>query len=138
MAIAIVPYNLYLTAPRNYVKDLVLVCKEDAFDDLMLNASSKDVEKSNKSIFVRSRHAAIRRGYITMYTKLHKDCLQKNLTDYYRQRNAVARIERYWQEYKRRKALSVIKYYILHWAYKPDGMLGRRIIDKLSTRKLEK
>lgn len=133
IAMSIIPYNLYLTTQRNYVKDTVLVCKEDAFDNLVLNATSKDVEKSNKSIFVRSRHAAIRQGYITLYRKLHKDYLLRNITEYYRQRNAVERIERYWQEYKRRKAMNVIRYYVMHWAYKPTGVLGRRIIAKLSS-----
>lgn len=129
----IIPYYLYLTTPQTYTKDIVLACKEDHLGQLVLNASSQDVEKSQKSIFVRGLYAKIRNGYVTLYRKLNKDLLVENLTEYYTRKNAVLRIERYWQQYsKRRQAINVIKPYIVHWAYKPDGVLGKRIIAKLS------
>lgn len=57
-----------------------------------------------------------------------------NETEKYVKNNAASRIQRYWKIYiekKRQNALVVIRPALIHWAYKPDGPLGRRVIESL-------
>ncbi len=121
-------YNLYSTCMSSYTKGPFLVCVEDINGELIENT-----QNSRSSVYGRQLIAhQFLKGYSICYLKLKKSTLVQNLTVLYTQRNAVRRIERYWQKYmKRKRAINVLKPYLMHWAYKPSGVLGRKIISKL-------
>jgi len=48
---------------------------------------------------------------------------------------AASRIARYWRAYsdrKRERALATLRPALMHWAFRPDGPLGRKVIASLN------
>ena len=132
----IVPYHIYIAATSAYCGSLVLVCKENTNEQLALDATEDDIHSSQSKVFIRrGRFTSRFKGRETFYTKIHIDNLEFDYTIDIIHRNAVARIERYWAKYRERRkqhdAINTLKPFILHWAYKPDGVLGRRTIMSL-------
>jgi hypothetical protein len=126
-------FDLYLTTISAYAMPVFLVCKEDDDENMILDDSILETESA---IYGRRQGVKTVRGrvsgYCVVYTKLKKEQLLCNLTMLYKARNAVNRIERYWRRYQeRKKALNTIRPFMMHWAYKPTGVLGRRIIRSL-------
>lgn len=61
-----------------------------------------------------------------------------NVTEKLEREFAASRIARYWKAYnqhKREKALLTLRPAVMHWAYKPTGPLGRRVIESLNATK---
>ena len=57
-----------------------------------------------------------------------------NLTHNHKRINASNRIKRYWKRFIQKKreehALQIIRPFLMHWAYKPTGPLGKMLINK--------
>jgi hypothetical protein len=61
-----------------------------------------------------------------------------DVTEHLQRQYASSRIARYWRAYcekKRERALMTIRPVLVHWAYRPNGPLGRRIIASLECSK---
>jgi hypothetical protein len=67
-------------------------------------------------------------GYIDL------ENVRDNVTDNIKKRNAASRIQRYWRHYQdKKKAINILRPVLIHWAYKPDGPLGKKIILSLTS-----
>jgi hypothetical protein len=129
----IIPNHIYITTHSAYASRYVLLCKEDSFGRLCWDAN---IEASSNKVFGRRKHTMSQfRGQKVVYGKIHLDILEYDYTYYLTQKCAVQKIECYWiryrQNFMRRKAINILKIYIMHWAYKPNGVLAKRVIQSL-------
>ena len=132
----VIPYHIYIAKPSAYANRYVLVCKEDSKGDLCFDVDTNSVMASTNKVFGRRYYSMMMfRGQRLMYGKINIDNLDYDLTNHVTRESAVKRIERYWTKYRenflKRKAIKTLKPFILHWAYKPDGVLGKRVIQSL-------
>lgn len=135
----IVPYHIYIIQPSAYAASYVLICKEQNEGNLCLDVDMNAVKASTNKVFGRRKHSMMMlRGQRIMYGKINIDNLEYDLTNHIIHVSAAKRIERYWIRYRenflKRKAINILKPYLLHWAYKPSGVLGKRVIQSLKNR----